>query len=129
LTTTYQTKNNLVYKIILMSTYPRRDYVTESTQATDIDYSISKTNIPSFRKILVLDDGKEISNKALNHAIYISNLSGAGIVILRVVGDVDKLGDTLTEVSQDGTTMKDNEKNLKRRRRGVSKCYGRKDQK
>jgi nucleotide-binding universal stress UspA family protein len=97
-----------------MSTYPRRDYVTESTQATDIDYSISKTNIPSFRKILVLDDGKEISNKALNHAIYISNLSGAGIVILRVVGDVDKLGDTSVKVSQDGTTMKDNEKNLKR---------------
>ena len=93
---------------------PRRDYITESSQATDIDYSISKTNIPNFRKILVLDDGKEISNKALNHAIYLSNLSGAKIVILRVVGDVDKLGDTSVKVSQDDTTMKGNKKNLKR---------------
>jgi nucleotide-binding universal stress UspA family protein len=80
----------------------------------DVDYSISKANIPSFRKILVPDDGKEISNKALNHAIYISNLSGAEIVILRVIGDVDKLGDTSVKVSQDGTTMKNNKKDLRR---------------
>jgi hypothetical protein len=92
----------------------RRDYITESTQATNLEYSISKTNIPSFRKVLVLDDGKEISNKALNHAIYTSNLSGAGIVILRVISDVDKLGDTSVKVSQDGTTTKENENNLKR---------------
>lgn len=92
----------------------RPDYASESTKATDIDYSISKTNIPSFKKILVPDDGKEISNKALNHATYVSNLSGAEIVILRVIGDVNKLGDTSVNVSQDDTTMKDNEKNLKR---------------
>ena len=92
---------------------PRQD-LTESTESRDIDYSISKSNFPSFRKILVPDDGKRTSNKALNHAIYISNLSGAEIVILRVIGDVDKLGDTSVKVSQDGTTMKNNEKDLKR---------------
>ena len=68
-----------------MSTY---DDTTKSTESADA--AISKSNIPSFRKILVPDDGKEISNKALNHAIYVSNLSGAEIVILRVIGDVDK---------------------------------------
>src|SRR5919107_360306 len=93
---------------------PRRDYSSESTKAKNADYSISKTNIPTFRKILVPDDGKEISNKALSHAIYVSNLSGAEIVILRVIGDVNKLGDTSVNVSQNDTTMKDNEKNLKR---------------
>jgi nucleotide-binding universal stress UspA family protein len=93
---------------------PRRDYSSESTEAKNADYSISKTNIPSFRKILVPDDGKEISNKALNHAIYVSNLSGAEILILRVIGDVDKFGDTSVNVSQDDTTMTDNKKNLKR---------------
>jgi nucleotide-binding universal stress UspA family protein len=93
---------------------PRQDFSGESTKATDVDYSISKTNIPSFKKILVPDDGKEISNKALNHAIYISNVSGAEIVILRVIGDVSKLGDTSVKVSQNDTTMKNNEKNLKR---------------
>ena len=91
----------------------REDDLTQSTES-DIDYSISKSNLPSFRKILVPDDGKEISNKALNNAIYISNLSGAEIVILRVIGDVDKLGDTSVKVSQDDTTMKNDGKNLKR---------------
>jgi|ERR687898_475950 nucleotide-binding universal stress UspA family protein len=90
----------------------KQDYTTKSTES-DVDYSISKTNMPSFRKILVPDNGKEISNKALSHAIYISNLSGAEIVILRVIEDVDKLGDTSVKVSPD-TTIKNNEKNLKR---------------
>src|ERR671918_76715 len=76
----------------------REDY---STEPTDVEYSISKSNIPSFSRILVPDDGKEISNKALGYAIYISNVSGAEIVILRVIGDVDKLGDTSVNVSQD----------------------------
>src|ERR671913_1666993 len=89
----------------------REDY---SIEPTDVEYSISKSNIPSFSRILVPDDGKEISNKALNYAIYISNVSGAEIVILRVIGDVDKLGDTSVKVSQGSTTMKDGEKNLKR---------------
>jgi nucleotide-binding universal stress UspA family protein len=93
---------------------PRRDHSSGSTKTTDADNSISKTNVPSFKKILVPDDGKEISNKALNYAIYISNVSGAEIVILRVIGDVDKLGDTSVKVSQGSTTMKDGEKNLKR---------------
>ena len=55
-----------------MSTY---DDTTKSMEWAD--YSVSKSNIPSFRKILVPDDGKEISNKALNYAISISNTSGA----------------------------------------------------
>jgi hypothetical protein len=79
---------------------------------------------------LVPDDGKETSNKALNHAIYISNLSGAEIVILRVIGDVDKLGDTSVKVSQDDTTIKSDEKNLKRNvEGGISKRNGRENKK
>jgi len=94
---------------------PRQD-LTQSTKSMDVDYSISKANIPSFRKILVPDDGKEISNKALSYAIYISNLSGAEIVILRVIEDVDKLGDTSVKVSQDSSKAmkKNNEKDLRR---------------
>jgi nucleotide-binding universal stress UspA family protein len=46
---------------------------------------ISKFNIPSYTRILVPHDGKETSDKALNHAIYLSNLSGAEIVILCIV--------------------------------------------
>ncbi len=89
----------------------REDY---STEPTDVEYSISKSSIPSYTKILVPDDGKEISNKALSQAIYVSNLSGAEIVILRIIENVDKLGDTSVNISQDGTTMKNDEKDLKR---------------
>ena len=90
----------------------REDY---STEPTDVEYSISKSNIPSFSRILVPDDGKEISNKALSYAISLSNLSGAEIVILRVIGDVDKFGDTSVNVSQDSRAIENNnQKDLKR---------------
>src|ERR671920_1567780 len=75
----------------------REDY---STEPTEVEYSVSKSSIPSYAKILVPDDGKEISNKALSHAIYVSNLSGAEIVILRIIEDIDKLGDTSVNISQ-----------------------------
>ena len=81
-----------------------------SSSNTPYSYSIFKSNIPSYTKILVPDDGKEISNKALNQAIYLSNLSGAEIVILRIVGDVDKLGDTSVNVSQDSKVIDNNSK-------------------
>src|SRR5215213_83535 len=92
----------------------REDY---STEQPSNDYSISKSNVPSsYTKILVPHDGKEMSDKALSHAIYISNLSGAEIVILRVIEDVDKLGDTSVKVSQDSSKAmkKNNEKDLRR---------------
>jgi nucleotide-binding universal stress UspA family protein len=96
------------------SSYVKNTREVYSTEPTEVEYPISKSSIPSYSKILVPDDGKEISNKALSQAIYVSNLSGAEIVILRIIEDVDKLGDTSVNVSQDGTTMKNNEKDLKR---------------
>jgi nucleotide-binding universal stress UspA family protein len=81
------------------------NYPTESSN----NYSISKSNIPSYTKILVPHDGKEMSDKALSHAIYLSNLSGAEIVILRIIEDIDKLGDTSVNVSQSNKAI-DNQK-------------------
>ena len=75
--------------------------VQEDSSSKSTDYSISKSNIPqSYSKILVPDDGKEISDKALNFAISLSNLSGAEIVILRIIENIEKLGDTSVSVSQ-----------------------------
>jgi nucleotide-binding universal stress UspA family protein len=81
------------------------DYSKESSN----NYSISKSNVPSYTKILVPHDGKEMSDKALSHAVYLSNLSGAEIVILRIIEDVDKLGDTSVYVSQKNKAI-DNQK-------------------
>ena len=73
-----------------------------NVKTVDIDtrYSISKSNIPKYSKILVPDDGNEISDKAINHAISISNSSGAEIVILRIIEDIENLGDTSVSVSK-----------------------------
>lgn len=47
--------------------------------------SISEVVLPAFSSILVTHDGEEKSNKAINYAIYLSNLSGAKITILQIV--------------------------------------------
>jgi nucleotide-binding universal stress UspA family protein len=70
------------------------------TVDVDVQYSISKSNIPKYSKILVPDDGREISDKAINHAISISNFSGAEIVILRIIENIENLEDTSVSVSK-----------------------------
>ena len=55
------------------------------------DHSISKNSIPSFKKILVADDGKDESDRSLTYAVSLSNSTGAEMVILRILEDVDKL--------------------------------------
>ena len=52
---------------------------------TSTDVSISRSNIPSINRILITHDGKDSSNKAVNYAISLSNLSGAEIVLLRII--------------------------------------------
>jgi nucleotide-binding universal stress UspA family protein len=61
------------------------------------DYSISKNSIPSFKKILVTDDGKDISNKALNYAVSLSNSTGAELIILRILDHVEKFDDVTVD--------------------------------
>ena len=71
------------------------------TVDVDVRYSISRSNIPKYSKILVPDDGNEISDKAINHAIFISNFSGAEIVILRIMEKIEDMEDTSVSVSKD----------------------------
>lgn len=68
-------------------------------------YHISKDTIPSFKKILVTDDGKDISNKALNYAVSLSNSTGAELHILRILKDVEKFGDMSLEGSHEMSQM------------------------
>ncbi|HJT83398.1 MAG TPA: universal stress protein [Nitrososphaeraceae archaeon] len=64
---------------------------TENGEGEFQNYSISKNNVPSFRKVLVTDDGKDISNKALNYAISLSNSTGAELIILRILNHLEHL--------------------------------------
>jgi nucleotide-binding universal stress UspA family protein len=74
------------------------------------DVSISRSNIPSINKILVTH-GKDSSNKAVNYAISLSNLSGAEIVLLRVMENADKIEGT--SVSVEGSYNTDDSDSLK----------------
>jgi nucleotide-binding universal stress UspA family protein len=49
---------------------------------------------PQYKKILVPDDSSELSDKALSHAIYLSNVTGAEIVMLNIVKDIGKIQPT-----------------------------------
>src|SRR5687768_11551796 len=78
-------------------------------------YQISKDTIPSFKKILVTDDGKDISNKALNYAVSLSNSTGAELFIIRILQDVEKYGNISLEGSHEISQMnnKDFHRNIK----------------
>ena len=79
------------------------------------DYQISKDTIPSFKKILVTDDGKDISNKALNYAVALSNSTGAELHILHILKDVEKYGNISLEGSHEISQVdnKDFHRNIK----------------
>jgi nucleotide-binding universal stress UspA family protein len=86
------------------------------TTTTSKDVSISRSNIPSINKILVTHDGKDSSNKAVNYAISLSNLSGTEIVLLRVIEHADKIEGT--SVSVEGSYNTDDDDSLKRNVQG-----------
>lgn len=54
-------------------------------------YFISKENLPVFKKVLVTDDGKDLTNKALNYAISLSNSTNSELVILHILTNIEKL--------------------------------------
>jgi len=82
------------------------------------NYSISKDNIPSFKKILVTDDGKDISNKALTYAISLSNSTGAELFIIRILQDMEKYRDISFEGSQEISQKNNREQDFHRKIKG-----------
>ena len=77
------------------------------TTTTSKDVSISRSNIPSINKILVTHDGKDSSNKAINYALSLSNLSDAEIVLLIVIENADKIEGTSVSVEGSGRHNKE----------------------
>jgi nucleotide-binding universal stress UspA family protein len=63
--------------------------LTTSTMPSPSD--VSSDTHPGYSTILVPHDGSEMGDKALSHAIYLSKLSGAEIVILHIVDHIDKV--------------------------------------
>lgn len=78
--------------------------------------SISKEGLPSLSKIVITDDGKDESNKAFNYAIALSRQSGAELVILRILEDIEKMEDVSLQGSTEDSVS--NNKDMKREVRG-----------
>ncbi len=82
---------------------PELDDETENTKSTE--NSTSKVSIPTFKKILVADDGKSESDPALSYAVSLSNSTGAELLILRILEDVEKFDDVIVEGSNESSQM------------------------
>ncbi|HET9807832.1 MAG TPA: universal stress protein [Nitrososphaeraceae archaeon] len=91
----------------------------EKHESKEIEsYRISKDNLPSFKKILVTDDGKDISNKALNYAVSLSNFTGAELFILRILHDVEKYGNISLEGSYEKAQVDNQQQDFHRNIKG-----------
>jgi nucleotide-binding universal stress UspA family protein len=103
--TTFETKKNLNHSDNDTSVNVSLENQSETKELQEIDnFNISKNNLPAFKKILVTDDGKDLSNKALNYAVYLSNSTGSELLILRILEDVE----TLKDVDIEGSTTTSN---------------------
>jgi hypothetical protein len=67
---------------------------TSTTVTTTKVSRPTPSSIPQYKRILVPDNRSELSNKALSYAIYLSNATGAEIVILNIIEDIEKIKPT-----------------------------------
>lgn len=74
----------------------------DSTKAS----KLIPSSIPQYKRILVPDDRSESSDNALGHAIYLSNSTGAEIVVLNVIKNIDKIEPTTIEATSDASDEK-----------------------
>jgi nucleotide-binding universal stress UspA family protein len=89
----------------------------EATKGSDVPHqmlSISKEGLPSLSKIVITDDGKEESNKTFNYAIALSRNSGAELLILRILEDLEKVeGVSVEGIGQDNISNSDMKREIK----------------
>jgi nucleotide-binding universal stress UspA family protein len=87
-----------------MNTFNDEKANLKPTKESNVNYqksSISNEILPSFSKILVTDDGKVESNKVLNYAVSLSRYSGAELLILRILEDIEKMEDVSVQGSSE----------------------------
>lgn len=88
---------------------------TKESNVTYQNSSVSKENLPSISKILIADDGKDESNRVINYVVSLSRNSGAELLILRILEDMDKIGNVSVQGSNEGNMSN---KDMKREVKG-----------
>jgi nucleotide-binding universal stress UspA family protein len=86
----------------------KEEALESSSPAGSIKVSkLIPSSIPQYKRILVPDDRSESSDKALSHAVYLSNSTGSEIVILNVIENIDKIEPTTIEATTTTTAAND----------------------
>jgi nucleotide-binding universal stress UspA family protein len=88
---------------------------TKKSNVTYQNSSVSKEKLPSISKILIADDGKDESDRVLNYAVTLSRYSGAELLILRILEDMEKMGNVSVQGSNEGNMSN---KDMKREVKG-----------
>ena len=87
---------------------------TKKSNVTYQNSSVSKENLPSISKILIADDGKDESNRVINYVVSLSRNSGAELLILRILEDMEKMGKVSVQGSNEGNmSNKDMKRDVK----------------
>ena len=80
-----------------------RDYPPQPSSPTTSSLSRqSPDTIPKYKMILIPHDGSEMSDKALSHAIYLSKISDAEIIILNVLHRIESTGSSAVLATMKG---------------------------
>ena len=86
---------------------PKADEHTSDDTSKDMLITSPTTRL--YKTILVPHDGSTMMDIALKHAIYLSNLSGAEIIILNVLEHVDSVDSSAVLItSRQGNEIRDN---------------------
>jgi nucleotide-binding universal stress UspA family protein len=87
---------------------------TKESNVTYQNSSVSKGNLPTVSKILIADDGKDESDRVLNYVVSLSRYSGAELLILRILENMEKMGKVSVQGSnEDNMTNKDMKREVK----------------
>ena len=87
---------------------------TKKSNVTYQNSSVSKGNLPSISKILIADDGKDESDRVLNYVVSLSRYSGAELLILRILENMEKMGKVSVQGSnEDDMSNKDMKREVK----------------
>jgi nucleotide-binding universal stress UspA family protein len=94
------------FKDIIVSTDKEKATSSLASRAEPSDSYVG------YNRILVPHDGSDTSDKALNHAIYLSKMCGAEIVILHVVEHMQNMNSSAVTATskEEGDLKKDSEK-------------------
>jgi nucleotide-binding universal stress UspA family protein len=81
--------------------------ITNAEPESTVDTSIASSAQIRYKNILVPHDGSEMADNALKHAIYLSNISEAEIIILNVVEHLDSVDSSaVLATSREGNEAK-----------------------